>query len=161
MKVTKIQYEKYVKYGNCPHVPYSTVKCNNGYNCMRCEIADRVRIMRKNDCSDLPLFYWRDCIVRNSRYGGNNFYQKIILLTEEAMQRLGLEVNLYNQFVYAYDGPGCLPGNCGSQIDIYLCNDHSKKYTITRFETYGVPTEQTLEKFDDLFFLGLKKYLNK
>ena len=161
MEARKIDFEKYVKYGNCPHIPYSAVKCKNGYNCLRCEIADRVRLTRKIDCSDVPLFYWRDCLAKTARYGGNNFYQKIIVLTEDALEKLSLEVNIFNQLAFAYAGAGCLPGNPGSQLDIYLVNDHSKKYTISRTDVYGVATDQTIDKYDSLFFLGLKKYLKK
>lgn len=161
MKVTKIQYDKYVKYGNCPRMPYAVVKCNNGFNCLRCEIADRVRLTIKNDCKDLPMFYWRDCILRTARYGGDDFYKKIIVLTEEAMTKIGVEVNIFNQLAFAYDGAGCFPKNPGSQLDIYLVNDHSKKYTICRTDVYGVATEQTINKYDALFFLGLKRYLKQ
>jgi len=159
MKTESIDYKLYVKRGLCPHIRYGSVLCKNGFNCLFCEIADRIRISRSIECDDYPLFYWKDCLVQTKHAGGDCFYNKPLVLTEDAMDRLGIERSIYNQIVFAYGGPGVFLKNKGGQIDVYMVNDHSKKFVISRYETYGIPNPQTIEKYDELFFFGLKRYL--
>ena len=112
--------------------------------------------MRSN--TDIPLFCDRDCLRQTKAGGGETFYQKPIVLTEAVMERLGIEKTLFNQIAIAYGGSGVFVQNKVGAVDCFLFADKRKRFTIYRFEAYGIPNERAVEKYEKLFFMGLRGY---
>ena len=144
--------------GYCIHFPHGYVKCDNHYFCDKCLIADRIRISKVRGNSEIPLFCDRDCLRQTKAGGGENFYRKPIVLTEAAMERLCIEKTLFNQMAFAYGGSGVFVQNKVGAVDCFLLSDKEKKFTIYRFEAYGIPNERAVEKWEKLFFMGLRGY---
>ncbi len=151
-----INNEKYAhREGICKHFPSGYVRCDNFYLCDRCELADRLRVSRP---PNIPLFDWRDALPQTPSYNGENWYHKPVILSPDAMRRLGIECRTINQIMIALDGPGMFKKNVAGEIDGVLLRDSRKHITVTRLECYGIPSRKTAERFDELYFLELLKF---
>ena len=142
----------------CKHFPHGYVKCETNGLCNACVLAERLRREKARSVS-YPLFTWRDALPQTPAGKGETWYQKPVILSPAAMNRLGLEINLINQIVFAYDGPGVLKKNVAGEIDVYLLNDRSRKFIVSRCECFGIPSPKAAKYFDECFFLGLSKLL--
>ena len=143
--------------GYCTHFPNGFLNCDNYFDCCRCTVADRIRTTNNRKDRNFLLLNDRDCLRQTKSGGGETLYNKPIVLKEKAMERLGIEKTLFNQIAVAYDGPGVFVKNPGGEIDCYLFNDKDFKFTISRYETYGIPNMAAVEKWEELFFMGLKR----
>ena len=144
--------------GFCIHFPEGLVTCKNNADCEKCELGDRIRLSNIRSNNSELLFSDRDCLRQTKAGGGETFYMKPIVLTEKAMERLGIKLNLYSQIAIAGGGCGCLVNNPVGPIDCYLLSDPKKVFTIYRHECYGIPSPRAVEKYEDLFFVGLRRY---
>ena len=142
----------------CKHVPHGYVVCEHYGICNACELGARLR-KEQARVMDYPLLSWRDARPQTASQKGETWYQKPVILSPEAMRRLGLEMKLINQVMIAYDGPGVFKKNVVGEIDGYLLNDRTKRFTVTRSECYGIPTARAAEYFDECYFLGLSQLL--
>lgn len=141
----------------CKHFKHGNVECRNGFRCTNCEFADRVRADLAISYRDLPLFSYGDCLKQTPKGGGANWYKKPIILSPAVMARNGIEQSLFYQIAIAYDGSGVFAQNPSGPIDCYLLGNKQKKITISRRDAYGIPNEWAVRRYDELFFMGLKK----
>lgn len=153
-----LSYEDKIKHGLCPHLPNGYLVCY-AHHCDHCEIADRIRSSNAREAKDVPLFEKNNCLRQTPKGGGEIFYKRPVVLSENAMKKYGLKLKLFYQLAFAYDGGGCLPKNTAGPVDIYLFADDTIKLTVLRFELLGVPNEDALKRYDKIFFMGLhRKY---
>lgn len=143
----------------CHHFPEGLVKCDNYKQCMSCVFADRIRMTNQRKSREYPLFWERDCLKQTKVGGGETFYNKAIVLSEDCMERLGIEKILFNQIAIAFGGCGCFVQNKVGPIDIYLLSDPNEKYLVYRNEVCGIPNDAAVKKWENLFFMGLRDYL--
>lgn len=161
MKIVNAREER--RKGNdisCPHFPYGYVECYYPRFCDRCELGDRIRRDRVTKAKSFPLFTHSDTLRQTDKGGGAMLWHYPIILTERALERLGIDKNVYNQIAVADGGPGVFLKNSAGEIDIHLFTDKEKIFTITRAETYGIPNENAVRRYDEWFFLGLRKYID-
>lgn len=145
-----------IKRGACVRIPYGNfVYCENNYDCNRCQIADRIRANLRQNKTEYPLFGYRDALPQTPRGGGENWYGKPVILSPEAMDRLGLERYLENQIFVAVTGPGVFKKNVAGEIDGYLFADPDRQFTVTRMECFGIPSLRACTYYDDKYFRGL------
>ena len=157
MRIDHVDFhEESIKHGLCPHIPAGYLACYSRH-CETCEIADRIRASRAREMSSEKLFSKENCLKQNSRDGGDVFFRRLIVLSEDALKRLGIDKKLFYQLAYAYAGPGCLPKNTAGAVDIKLIADDSKCYTVYRFEILGVQNEDALKYYNKIFFLQAQK----
>ena len=150
-----VSHEVYCRRENlCTHFPSGYVKCVNYYNCTLCELADRLRNSRP---LNVPLFDWRDALPQTPAWNAENWYKRPVILSPDAMRRLGIELRTINQIMIAYDGPGVFKKNVAGEIDGFLLCDKNKHITVTRSECFGIPTQRAAARYDELYLLGLSK----
>lgn len=143
----------------CPYFKDGFVECAGYRDCKRCDIGQRIRrdnVLRHNN---YPLFSWRDARRNTEKGRGQNWWHFPIILSEEVMEKLGLEKNLFFQIAIAEGGGGVFHHNPCGEIDCHLFVNPSKKFTIGRHEAYGIPDERAVAKFDELFFMDLHKVI--
>lgn len=157
MKINVYADSKKAFRGFCVHFPEGYVKCER-FNCDFCELGDRIRLTNVRLHNKESLFSDRNCLRQTKAGGGETYYNKPIVLTEKAMERLGIQLNLYNQIAIAIGGSGCFVKNVSGAIDCCLFSDKNFTFTIYRFETYGIPDARAVEKYESLFFMGLREY---
>ena len=158
MKINVYSDSKRAFKGYCIHFPEGYVKCDR-FSCDLCELGDRIRLTNVRLHNNEMLFSDRNCLRKTKAAGGENFYNKPIVLTEKAMEQLGIKLNLYNQIAIAVGGSGCFAQNVSGAIDCFLLSDKNFTFTISRFDTYGIPDTRAVEKYEKLFFMGLRGYL--
>ena len=141
--------------GICKHFPFGYVFCENYYLCEHCEFAHRLRVSRP---ANIPLFDWRDALPQTPSYNAENWYRKPVILSPDALRRLGIECRAINQIIIAMDGPGVFKKNVSGEIDGVLLSDRQRHIIVIRSECYGIPSRKTAERFDELFYLGLLKF---
>ena len=157
MKLYHVDFEAdRIKQGLCPHLPAGYLTCHDRH-CSTCEIADRIRATKAREHCDKPLFDKENCLRQNARDGGDIFFRRLVVLSEDVMKRLCIEKSLYYQIAYAYDGAGCLPKNKAGPVDIYLVADEKMRYTVYRYELLGIPNEDALRYYEKIFFMGIHK----
>ena len=139
------------KNGLCLHLPYSTVLCDNFYRCDHCVVADRIRRNTGEVICERPLFGWRDALPQTPGKKGETWFRKPVILSPEAMERLGLEPILKNQIIIAEDGPGVFKHNPCGEIDAILYADPRRVITVNRSECYGMPNPRACEIYDSYF----------
>lgn len=142
----------------CDKFPDGLVRCINYHCCYCCVLAERIRITNSSKDPAVILFDSHNCLRQTPAGGGENFYNKPLVLTEKAMEKYKIPKNLYNQIVVAYGGAGCFPKNKGSIIDVFLLSDPERRFMITRHDVHGIPDMRAVEKYEELFFMGLKRY---
>ena len=149
--------EYYAKY--CPYFTTGLVLCKNQKRCISCEFADRMRqsIVLRN--KNLPLFVPSDALRQTKKGGGDTWWHFPIILSEEVMDRLGLEKNVFFQIAIAEGGGGVFKKNPVGPVDCHLFANPSKKFTISRNEAYGIPDERAVRRYDELFFMDLHKVI--
>ena len=135
----------------CIQMPYAEVFCGNNYLCNHCEIADRIRRNTGEVICERPLFGWRDALPQTPGKKGETWYRMPVILSPEAMDRLGLEPILKNQIIIAEGGPGCLKANPYGEIDAFLYSDIEHDIFVNRFECYGMPNRSACEVYDSYF----------
>lgn len=160
MKYTVVTPRDKLSSEYCEHFPDGLVKCDNYHSCYLCTLADRIRATNAQKDTSLILFDNKNCLRQTPSGGGENFYNKPIVLTEKAMKRLHIEQSLFNQMAIAFGGAGCFPKNKASAIDCYLLSDPERVFIISRYETYGIPDMRAVEKYEELFFMGLRRYFS-
>lgn len=144
----------------CVHFGGGYVPCQANYLCNACVIADRLRAGRAAERTEL-LLRESDCLRQTPKGGGCDFFGKPIVLRPEAFSRLKLPVRAVDQIVVAYDGPGVFVTNPSGAIDVCSYADPSKRFTVTRRETYGIPTQTACRRLDALFIWDLEAKLYK
>ena len=135
----------------CIQMPYAEVFCGNNYLCNHCEIADRIRRNTGEVICERPLFGWRDALPQTPGKKGETWYRMPVILSPEAMDRLGLEPILKNQIIIAEGGPGVLKANPCGVIDAILYADPRRVITVNRSECYGMPIPRACEIYDSYF----------
>ena len=145
----------------CPHFPVGYVECRYPRDCQRCELGDRIRRSNAVATNNVPLFTYRDARRQTDKGGGAMWWNYPIILSEECMERLGFEKNIFFQIAVADTGSGVFLKNPTGPIDCHLFTNPSRKFTITRNEAYGIPNERAVELYDKLFFYDLGKLINK
>ena len=146
----------------CFMIPYLRTTCNYSHNCCRCDIADRVRFNSREFTKKTFELYWPCDVLRKTEKGGGlDYLYKPLILKPEAMERLGIEVELYNQIFIPTSGAGMFSNFPGSQFDGYILNDRRKIYTISRHDVYGVANEAAVKRYKDLFLIDLHKEARK
>ena len=157
MKVEKVDFEQWrAEHGFCPYFTTGYVECHSRH-CDRCEFADRIRVSRAIQERNIPLLTKDNCLRQTTKGGGDIFFRRPVVLSEDALKKYGIRQHLYYQMAFAYDGGGCLPKNTAGPVDVYLFADKERKFTVLRFELLGVPNEQTVKRYDNLFFMGLHR----
>ena len=142
----------------CDKFPDGLVRCISYHSCNYCTLADRIRVTNSRKDASVIFFDSKNCLRQTPAGGGENFYNKPLVLTEKAMEKYKIPKNLYNQIVVAYGGAGCFPKNKGSIIDVFLLADPERRFLITRHDVHGIPDMRAVEKYEKLFFMGLKRY---
>ncbi len=143
--------------GYCTRFPNAYVWCHRGFHCYACDLADR---LRENVPENVALFSYRDACPTTPS-GVRQWADLPVILSPEAMDRLGLKKILLNQIVIAELSPGCLHQNPHGEIDCFLFADPTKKMIVNRSECFGVPNTRAVERFDKIYFLNLHKYIKK
>ena len=145
-------------------IPHVDVKCYY-HNCNLCDIADRYR---KNVCDHTKtfstLFDHTDVLRKTVNGGGLEYVYRPVILKPEAMKAKGIEVCLFNQILVTTDGGGMFSHNPGSELDGYLVSDRYRTktiYTFGRQDVYGVPNEQAVKRFKELFLIDLRRFERK
>ena len=158
MSYTLVSYKDKISSEYCDKFPDGLARCISGHYCNMCPLEDRIRINKSRSEISSILFDSKNCLRQTPAGGGENFYNMPLVLTEKAMDRYHVPKNLFNQIVVAYGGAGCFPKNKGSVIDVFLLADPERRFLITRYDIYGIPNMQAVEKYEELFFMGLKRY---
>ena len=144
------------RFGDCILYPESWVPCERWHNCTGCDVAGRYRANVKPGVH--PLLSHSDALPQ-TKSGCSVFLNKALILKPEAMKRLGLEEDLKYQIVIPFPSPGLFPSNPTGFIDCrFLCED-LRTFTVYRNEVYGVPNAAAVRKYDDIYFLNLKRYV--
>ena len=153
--------------GYCIHLPDAVVECRNAYRCDTCEVALRILRNTGKVICDHPLFGWRDALPQTPAKKGETWFELPVLLSPEAMRRLGLDEKLQYQVVIAVGGPGVFKKNPCGEIDVLLYADLDRAFTVTRNECYGLPCARACETYDHYFrkvgvmtlcdYFGIKK----
>ena len=136
------------KDGFCIQLADAVVRCDYGYHCERCELADRIAKNTGRFVADLPLLGWRDALPQTPSYKGEVWFRKPVILSPEAMTRLGLPLSLRYQIILADDGPGVFKHNPCGEIDGVLYADLTREFTVTRSECFGMPNERACRLYD-------------
>ena len=161
MKVENVKRERLLgKDHYCPHFLGGYVECYPPRHCSRCDFADRIRYDTAEKNKAELLFTGKDVLRQTEKGGGADWWHFPIILTEEAMDRLHIEKNLYYQIAIADGGPGVFLKNRFGYLDIHLLADPRKKYVISRGDAYGIPTAKAVRRYDSLFFMDLHKVIN-
>ena len=147
-KVVNVEY--------CKHFPSGYVYCSNYKDCERCELGDRIRRDKAMKSASV-IFSFSDARRQTEKANGDMWWHFPIILSPEAMLRLDIECNMFYQIAVADFGPGCFLKNPAGEIDCHLFANSCKRFTISRKEAYGIPTDAAVRKYDDLFFMGLEK----
>ena len=158
MKVSNFKEDRFSN--SCPHFTIGYVECRFPRDCSRCEFADRIRRDNAAKNNSFLLFGSKDARRQTEKGGGADWWHLPIILTENAMHRLGIEKNLFYQIAIADGGPGVFLKNGVAAVDCHLFADPSKQFTISRHEAYGVPNEHAVKRYDDLFFMDLHKVIS-
>lgn len=147
---------------DCIMIPYLRATCKYSHDCRSCDIADRVRFNSREFTKKTAELFWPfDVLPKTPKGGGLEYLRKPLILKPEAMECLGIEVELYNQIFIPTGGAGMFSNFPGSQIDGYIVNDRRKIYTISRHDVYGVANEAAVKRFKDLFLIDLHKEARK
>ena len=133
-------------------LPYARVECRFNYLCDCCDVCYNIRKNKMETVvDDAFLFDHRDVIPGTPKYGGGNWYKRAVILKPGAMRREGITVNLINQLLFAYGGSGVFAHNLSGMVDGFLLSDRSKEYTFFRNDIYGIPNEDAVRKYYDLY----------
>ena len=149
------------KDGYCLHLPDGLVFCEYQYRCDHCVVADRIRKNTGRVVCEIPLFGYRDARPQTPAPKGEVWFRKPVILSVEAMERLGLEKVLKNQIIIAEDGPGVFKQNVTGEIDAILYADLRVHVMVSRHECYGLPTRRACEVYDGYYSRsGLKRLVD-
>ncbi len=137
--------------GYCFRLADSRVRCERGYDCERCELSARIEEDTGSAIVDRILFSWRDALPQTATHNAETWFRKPVILSPEAMERLGLPRSLRYQIFFAEDGPGVFKHNPTGVIDgVLLCNSR-REITVTRNECYGLPNERACRRYDGYY----------
>ena len=144
--------------GFCFRLADSRVRCGCGYDCERCEISARIEEDTGSAVVDRILFSWRDALPQTPTHNAETWFRKPVILSPEAMKRLGLPSSLRYQIFFAEDGPGVFKHNPTGEIDgVLLCNAR-RIITVSRNECYGLPNERACRRYDEYYArLGVRR----
>lgn len=141
----------------CYRNPYLSVRCDFGFRCDRCTVADGIRSENINKISSNGfLFDQYDTLPKTPKFDGANYLYRPLVLSVESLKARSIDVNAYNQIVVSVDGAGMYSPGC--ELDCYFVSSPGKIYTFSRGEILGVPNEKAIKKFNELFFIDLRQY---
>ena len=141
----------YVPDGYCNRLSGVTVECHYGRRCHLCDIAHRTAITFRYDPPYHPILNHLSVQPKN-RGKGLSYYNKIVAVKEECLERLGRKSTLYYQLFKCVDGFGCHAGNDIWEIDGYFISHPDEPVTLRRSDILGIPTPFECKRIDRIFF---------
>ena len=135
----------------CLHLNDARVRCESNFHCERCVLADRIAVSTGKAVFDRPLLGYRDTIPQTPSQKGEVWFGKPVLLSSEALSRLGFPQSLRYQVAIAEDGPGVFKHNPVGEIDCVLYVNPTVHFIVTRNECYGMPNERACRLYDSAY----------
>lgn len=156
MIMRKLSTDKLV----CYKVKWITLACRDDHDCERCQFADSVRKDRiERNKHEGELFDHNDVRLMTPKGNGRDWYLMPIIAKPDTLRRAGIDVNMYNQIFITTSGAGMFYANAGSELDGYFLSDRSKIFSFGRQDFYGIPNDKAVSRYEDLFFIDLKRYM--
>lgn len=129
------------------------VRCEHNYQCHLCDLAYRTALTYRVNPPHYPVLT-ADGVLGSGRGKGYSYYNKIVAVKEETLEKHDRKSTLYFQLFKCDDGYGCLPGNDVWEVDGYFISHPDKPVTLQRSDILGIPSFNECRKIDRQFFLN-------
>ena len=137
--------------GFCKRMSGVLLECNHNYQCHLCEYAQRATLNYRYDPPHYSILNHL-CVLPERRGKGLSYYNKVVAVKEECLERLDRKVTLYYQLFKCVDGFGCHAGNDVWEIDGYFISHPDQPVTLRRSDILGIPTLFECKRIDKIFF---------